>query len=271
MPSMEAQLVAVAALLVYAMATALAMIDGRRPRKSGRRVEVVLLAGGIGLGLALLALRLSRGHLPAASGFDTFAFLALLSGVGAAYLGAVGALPAARAWLLPVAAACSVLAVALSGAAYHGFARDVWGAAHVTFAVAAAVSFAAAAGGGWLYLRKHKQLRAKDPAVLHWRLPPLERLARFVRHALPVSFALITATMVTGLVGAMQPRHEGYLLNWWTHPKVLTATITWCVYTVALHAAYTRRVRVRTAAILSAAGFLLLIAVLVGSMLLPKT
>lgn len=270
MPSAEAKALAVAALVAYATAALLPVVGRRLQRRFTGPAGAILLAGGLGLSLAALAIRLARGHAPTASGFDTFVLLALLGGAAAAYFRAVSALPAAEAGLLLLATACSVLAVALSGSAYRDFARDVWNVAHVVLAVSAAVSFAAAAGAGWLYVRKHKHLRSKDAEVLNSRTPSLERLGRFVRHVLPVSFALITGTIVTGAVGAFQPQRTGYLLNWWMHPKVLFAVITWCIYTVALHAVYARRARVRAAAILSACGFLLLIAVLVASMLLPK-
>ena len=270
MPTAEAKLLTWLALAAYLAAAPLALL-GRRPgRDTLGRLWPILLAAGISLSLATLVLRIARGHLPAASGFDTFCLLALLTGGVAAYLRAVDALPRATVALAPAAAAWSGFAVALSGGAYHDFARDVWTVAHVALAVAAAACFAAAATGGWLFLRKHRQLRRKDPAVFQGHTPSLERLDRFVRHVLPVAFALVTATIVTGLLGAMQPQHHGYFRNWVTHPKMLTAGITWLVYTLALHAAYAKRFRGRTAAIFATVGFFLLVGVLVASMLLPK-
>lgn len=272
MPRPEAKLLILFALAAYAMA-GFFVLAGRRPgRKVLGRLGLILLVGGIGLNVAALAVRLARGHLPISSGFDTFTLLAALTGATAGYLKAVDALPSAEVVLPPVAAACSVVAMALSGeAAYRDFARDVRSVAHVSSAIAAAVCFAAAAGSGWFYLRVHKQLRRKDPAVLNSPAPSLERLDRFIRHVLPVGFALLTVTIVTGALGALQPQHERYLRSWWTHPKILVAVGTWFVYAVALHAAYAKRLRIRMAAALSAVGFLLLIAVLLASTLMPKT
>jgi len=271
MPSVEARLLTLMALVAYAMAALLALIGRRRGREAVEPSSSVCLAAGISLSLATLVLRLARGHLPTSSGIDTFTLLALLTGAVAAYLRAVNALPAAGLLLLPLAAGWSVLAAALGGAAYRDFARDVWNVAHVTFAMGAAITFAAAAAGGWLYLRKHKQLRGKDPDLFQRPLPPLERLDRFLRHALPVAFALVTATIAAGLAGAFQPEREGYFRSWPTHPKMLMASVTWLLYTFALHAAYAKRFRGRGVAILSIVGFCLLVAVLVASMLIPKT
>jgi len=52
---------------------------------------------------------------------------------------------------------------------------------------------------------------------------------------------------------------------------MLMASVTWLLYTFALHAAYAKRFRGRGVAILSILGFCLLVAVLVASMLIPKT
>jgi len=270
MPSVEAKLLTLLALVAYVLAAVVLPVARRPGREVLGRLGVHLLVGGIGLSGAALVLRVVRGHLPTGSPFDTYNLLALMSGLAAGYLRLVRAIPRLSLALLPLAGAWSVLAIALSGAAYHDFAHGVWAAAHVSLATAAAVGFAAAAAGGWLYLRKHQQLRRKDPAVLQGRGPSLERLDRFLRHVLPVAWVLVTATIVTGLVGAVQPERRAYFHNWVTHPKMLTAGITWLLYTLALHAAHAKRFRGRTMAGLSIVGFALLVGVLVASMLLPK-
>ena len=271
MPSVEVILLALLALAAYTGAAMLASLARRGGRASLARSAAMLQAAGISLSLATLVLRIARGQHPTASALDVFTLLALLTGAVSAYLKAVSAPPWADIVLLPLAAAWSCLAAALGGGAYHDVARDVWGVAHVALAASAAVSFAAAGAGGWLYLRKHKQLRGKDPAIFRSSLPSLERIERFLRHALPISFALVTATIVAGLAGALQPWRQGYFRNWPTHPKVLVSSVTWVLYTVALHAAYAKRFRGRAVAALAITGFALLVVVLVASMLIPKT
>jgi ABC-type uncharacterized transport system permease subunit len=172
--------------------------------------------------------------------------------------------------VVAIAAGWSALAVAMGGSAYHAFARDVWAVAHIVAAGSSAVAFAAAAVGGWMYLRKHKQLRTRDPRMFSFPLPSLERLDRFVRQVLPVAFVLVTATIVTGLVGALQPEHHGYFRNWLTHPKVLLAGVTWLLYSAALAAAHARRFRAQVAAVLAIVGFFLLAGVLAATALLPR-
>jgi len=271
MPSVEVILLALLALLAYSGSAVMAAWARRGRRATLGRVAAMLQAAGISLSLATGVLRIARGYHPTASALDVFTLLALLTGLVSAYLKAVGSPAWADVVLLPLAALWSCLAAALGGGAYHDFARDVWSVAHVALAAAAAGSFTAAGAGGWLYLRKHKQLRGKDPALFRSPLPSLERIERFLRHALPISFALVTATIVAGLAGALQPWREGYLRNWPTHPKVLVSAVAWGLYTVALHAAYAKRFRGRAVATLALAGFALLVGVLVASMLIPKT
>ena len=271
MPPAEAKLLALLSLAAYAMAAAMAFLARHGQRAPVGRVGVAMTAAALGLNIALLSVRLSGGHLPATSGFDTFTLLALLTGAAAVYLRALGAMRRVAGILLPVAAVWMVLGVALAGAAYRDFAHDVWAAAHVALAAAAAACFFAAAAGGWLYLRKYRQLRSKDPDIFASPLPSLERLDRFIRQVLPAAFVLLTATILAGLAGALQPEREGYFRNWVTHPKILTAGITWLLYAVALHTAHAKRFRGRVRAGLSVAGFVLLVGVLVASMLLPKT
>lgn len=96
----------------------------------------------------------------------------------------------------------------------------------------------------------------------------LERIERFLRHCLPLAFALVTATVITGLIDALQ--QKTYFHKWVTHPKMVGAGVAWLLYTVALHAAYARRFRAREAALLSIVGFVLLVIVLMAAMLIPQ-
>jgi len=267
MPSTAAKLLILLALVAYAMSAVMTWIAGRRKNQVPAKLTMVSLAAGIALCLGVVVLRLARGHFPAASGFDTFSMLALLAGAVAAYLRAVDALGRAGLVLMPLATVWAGLAVALSGPAYRDFARNTWTVVHVVLAASAALAMAAGSVGGWMYLRKYAQLRRKDPRMFEGATPSLETLGRFLRRILPVAFSLVTATVLTGFVDAFHK--DAYFHKWVTHPKMLTAGITWLIYSVALHAAYARRFRARLAAVLSIVGFILLLAVLLASMLLP--
>jgi ABC-type uncharacterized transport system permease subunit len=270
LPTSEIRLLVALALAALAAASPLMFLAGEGRRKAQGVAAATLLSTGLGLSLAALALRLTRGHLPTGSSFDTFTTFAVLAGAAAVYFRAIGILPAAGKLLIPAAAFCALLAAAFSGQANRDFAGDLWNVAHVVSAVGAAVCFAASAGGGILYLQKHAGLRRKEMAVFGRQMPSLERLDRFVRHALPVGFVFVTAAIATGLLGAFQPQRAEFFRAWWTHPKVLVAGIAWVAYALALHSVSARRCRMRTAAVLAIAGFVLLAGVMVGSMLMPR-
>lgn len=270
LPTSEVRLLVVIALAAFAAASPLTFLAGEGKRRALAATAAALLGAAVGLCAAALALRLARGHLPTSSTFDTFATLAVLAGAAAIYFRVIGILPVAGRLLIPAAAACALAAVAFSGRANRDFATDLWNVAHAASALAAAVCFAAAAGGGILYLQKHARLRRKDIAVFQQHMPSLERLDRFVRHALPVGFVFVTAAIVTGLLGAFQPERSQFFHAWWTHPKVLASAAAWVAYALALHSISARRCRMRTAAVLAIAGFVLLVGVMIGSMLMPR-
>lgn len=268
MPSTEAILLILLAMSAYATASVSEWVTGRRKGEARTPLSVATMAAGIALSLATVMLRLARGHAPGSSGLDTFALLAALTGAVAAYLWTVRVLGRAGLLLLPLATLWAGVAAGLSGQAYRDFARDTWTVIHVAMAALSILAFAVSAVAGWLYLRKYAQLRRKDPRLFDGPATSLERIERFLRRCLPLAFALVTATIVTGLVEAVG--HRTYFRNWVTHPKMLGAGVTWLIYTVALHAAYARRFRARVVAKLAFVGFLLLVVVMIGAMLLPQ-
>jgi ABC-type uncharacterized transport system permease subunit len=270
MPSEMARLLTILSLAAYAAAALTTLVGLRIGLKRVAWGFLGVLAAGAAFNVITLAIRAARGHWPMASTFDTFSLLAMMLAVMSGYLKLVDRQRAAELVLLPAAAACAGLALCLSGAAYRDFAPSIWHAAHVVFAIAGTAYFAVAAGAGVIYLRTHRRLRRKDPSAIDSHWPSLERLDRFVRHAIPVGFALLTLTMAVGVYGGFLADRSHWVRTWWKHPKMLIAALAWCVYGVALHSAYGRRFRGRRAAVLSIAGLVLLVVVLLLSLLMPS-
>jgi len=270
MPTHEAKLLTVMALLAYAAAAITALVGLRMGPKKYTLPCTLIVAGGLILNLAALAVRAMEGRSPLSSGFDVFTLLGMLFGAMALYLRVMDTGRAPEVVLLPPAIACSFLALLLSGGAYKDFARGVWNAAHVAFAVGGVVCFAIAAAAGVIYLRTHRLLRRKDPAVFgsHW--PSLERLDRFIHRMLPIGFSMLTLAIAVGLHEAFARYGAQWFGSWPTHPKMLVAGVAWLIYAVALHASFARRFRGRQAAALSIAGFTLLLVVLLVSILMPR-
>lgn len=270
MPSQLAIILTIAALSAYAAATMASLVATRFGTGRWAAWCLIFLTGGVVLNVSALAIRTASGHSPLGSGFDVFSLLAALSACVAGYLKLLDRARLAEIVLLPATGACLVLALCLSARAYRDFARGVWHVGHLVFSLSGTVCFAAAAGAGVIYLRTHKALRRKDPSAFRSRWPSLERLDRFIRHAIPVGFALLTASMVIGLWGGFTVERARWGRTWWKHPKMVLALLAWCLYAVGLHASYARRFRGRRAAVLSIAGLVLIILVLLVSLLMPS-
>jgi len=270
MPSEQARLLMIVALSAYAAAAITTVLSLRADLRKFTLPFLLILTVGLVLNAVSLVARAGHGHWPLGSGFDTFSLLALIVAVMSLYLKLLDSGRAAELALLPAAIACCVFALALSAAAYRDFARAVWHAAHVVFAMTGMLCFAAASGAGAIYLQMRKRLQRKDPAAFESHWPSLERLDRFIRHAMPVGFALLTATIVLGLYGGFLADRAHWVSTWWKHPKMVISLCAWALYAVALHAAYGRRFRGPRAAKLSIAGLVLLVIVLLVSILLPS-
>jgi len=269
MPAVEVKILMSAALAAYLASAAVAL---SAPRAGGRGALAPLLALaalGLGANVAVLAIRAARGRFPVTSGFDTFATLALAAALMGICLKTLRVFRSPELVLLPLAAVCGVLALLLSGAAYRDFAADVWNAAHIAMAVIGTACMAAAGGAGVYYLRSYGRLRRKDPGALAPDGPSLERLERFIRHALVVGFALLSAAILLGLCEVFRPHRARWFRTWWTHPKMTFACVSWLVYATALHAAFRRRFRGRWTAVLSIVGLVLLTVVLLVSIFMP--
>ena len=270
MPSDLARLMMIMALAAYAGGALTALLGRRAKSRPLVAPGLLLLGGAVVFNTTALAVRGLEAPAPLSGTFDAFAVLSLLAAVMSGYLKLVDRRRMPELVLLPIAAALAAAAVATSGWAYRSFPQTGWQAVHLAGSLAGVACFTAAAGAGVLYLRTHARLRRKDPDALASRWPSLERLERFMRHAMPVGFALLTATIVAGAHRALLFERDLWGRTWWKHPKILLAVAAWVVYAVALHAAYGKHFRGRRAALLSIAGLILLAAVLLLSLLLPN-
>jgi len=269
MPSDLARYMAVMALAAYAGGLLSAVLALRMPARKLAAPVLLILAGGLVFNAAAMGVQIAEGQWLLGGTFEAFCVLAMLVALMLGYLKSIDRHRMPELVLLPVAAACMGGALAMSGGAYRAFAPHVWLVAHVVFSVLGTLCLAVAAGSGVLYLRTDRRLRRKDAAALTGRWPSLEKLDAIMRGAIPVGFALLTLTMVVGAYGGFLAERTHWVRTWWKHPKMLIAAGAWLVYAVAVHAAFGRRFRGRRAAVLSLAGLVLVVVVLLVSLLLP--
>jgi ABC-type transport system involved in cytochrome c biogenesis permease subunit len=129
---------------------------------------------------------------------------------------------------------------------------------HVMAMLCAYASFALASVLGITYVLLFKEIKAKHLGVFYTRLPSLGVLDVMNGRAVAVGWIFLTVGLVVGGVWASQvqgssdPRVQHMSL---ADPKILVAILSWAVYSFALYARRAIGWNGRRAALLSTAGF----------------
>ncbi len=146
-------------------------------------------------------------------------------------------------------------------------ATQVWGAIHGSFNLAASVAVAFGAIAGMMWLIQAGRLARKQAPAQGFRMPSLEKLARFTGRSASTAAWTAAAGFASGLVLNAVNRQQGLLETVpWNDPVILRmgALVAWLVIAALLERAAAHRADgPRTAAILS----LISLGVLTGSIL----
>lgn len=162
--------------------------------------------------------------------------------------------------VMPLAAGLLVLAWATGGAGSESESEfgSLFLALHVGLVLAAFAGFTLAAGLAAVYLWLESRLKRHAPGVLRVRAPSLATLDRLIGRAIAV--ALPGLTLGVG-IGLGRLGSEGGGLD-----AVMAVTLaTWVIYAAFLVLRYEAGWRGRRTAYLAIAGFLLVIAIRLGS------
>ena len=155
------------------------------------------------------------------------------------------------AFLLPLVAGFTGAAALLPREVARAAAENAWIWIHVTLVMLGSAAFAFIFGVGLMYLVQERQLKAKAPSPLAFRLPPLEVLDAAAYEALWLGFPLLTLGIALGSLQAQQL--WGVWWVWGT--KETWSLLTWLIYGLLLLARLNKGMRGRKAAILSIVGF----------------
>jgi ABC-type uncharacterized transport system permease subunit len=214
---------------------------------------------GVGLGLhavALGALFGAQGGAPVglAQGFSTLAFLllAIFLGLDLRYRR-----PVLGAFVTPLA-----VAVMLPGLLLHGPAAPLPATlrgpllpVHVSIALLGLAAFAIAAAVAVMYLVMERQVKSKHFGLLFARMPSLEFLDRLNRRLVIWGFIALSVTLVTG---SMFANHAAGLFWVWDVKQVVTVG-AWVIFAALLNARFFAGWQGRRVALLTMAGFGLLL------------
>ncbi len=222
------------------------------------RPLVFLGRGLIGIGLVFHAVSLFRtlgpqGGLPSTLGqglsLVSFLLLALFFALDLGYRK-----PVLGAVLAPLAAAAALPGLYIGGATTFVGAGAVrpFLPLHVVVALVGFAACAAAAGVGGMYLLMEREVKAKRFGILFARLPSLQFLDELNRRLTVGGFLALTVTVITGAFFV-----SGRPLSW--GPKEVTTAVAWVMFAALLQARFFAGWQGRRVALLTMAGFPLLI------------
>jgi len=144
--------------------------------------------------------------------------------------------------------------------------QSYWFGIHVILAFLGDAAFAMACGIGIMYLIQERFVKSKHLGGLFQKLPSLQTLDEINYHLITLGFPLLTLAMITGVIWA----NSAWGSYWRWDPKEVWSLITWLIYALVLHLRLSIGWRGKKAAILSIAGFIVVIFAFIGVSLILK-
>jgi ABC-type transport system involved in cytochrome c biogenesis permease subunit len=232
-------------------------------RKDRRGLSMGMAMIGVALAVSVIVWHAAvrKSWLPLEDNFDALLWLAVLTACFSLYLQqrrAIGRID----WVASPIVILLLIAAAVFGKTLpQPYTHGLWAWTHRLSVYTGPIFFALAASAGVMYLVLSNRLRNKHLPV-DARFGSLERLERLTYTAVQVGFALLTIGMVTGIVWAMrEPERLGS--HWFYQPKIILAVSAYVLYALVLHSPINPAFRGRRTAMLSIAGFVLLLGTIV--------
>jgi ABC-type transport system involved in cytochrome c biogenesis permease subunit len=136
----------------------------------------------------------------------------------------------------------------------------LWSHLHVLLASGGLALLGVAGAAGGLYLIHHRAIKRKHPVGIQSALPSLENLDRANSLASALGFLLLSLGVLTGVLWV--ETREGRLWPGGLHANA--TLVVWLVYALLIGARFGTKQSARTAALGAVAGFVLLLAVVIG-------
>ena len=108
--------------------------------------------------------------------------------------------------------------------------RNAWIWVHVTLAMLGISAFVLNFAGGLMYLLQERQLKAKRPGALYYRLPSLETLDRMTYRTLTLGFPFLTLGLFLGALWARTAWGGLFTFD----PLAIFSFVAWLVYAATL-------------------------------------
>jgi len=257
------------ALTFYLLATISGVIEIFRGKKDTSRAALYLAITGFAFHTANIIVRyIEGGHIPVTNMHEATSFLSWSVLVLFFFHEFRYKLKLLSSFILPI-----VFLIMFSSSifpreikALSPVLQSYWFGIHVILAFLGDAAFAMACGIGVMYLIQERNVKSKHLSRLFQKLPSLQTLDEINYHLITLGFPLLTLAMISGVVWA----NSAWGSYWRWDPKEVWSLITWLIYALVLHLRLTVGWRGKKAAILSIAGFLVVIFAFFGVTLILK-
>ena len=256
-------------LVLYAVAgVAYAIHFARRDVMVGRTATTLLLLGILAHTFVIGMQTMAVWHSPFANpsrAVSTFVWLVTLSYL---YLELTTDERAMGVFILPIIVGLQLIPVLSPGVENRNPVLDSpWFWVHVSSLLFAYATFGLAGVLGLTYVLQFKEIKKKHLGYFYTRLPSLQILDRMNSRATMTGWLFLTLGLVVGVIWTLQARQDPSLAPDNSNlqamslddPKILFAVLTWAVYSFAVFARRAMGWSGRRAALLSAAGFIIVL------------
>src|SRR5262252_6035355 len=220
------------ALTAYIIATAASFAYLASRRDGFWRVGVVMTqAGWICHTLALVARGVELGRPPVATLPETVSAVIWVAVLLELWAERQYQIKVLGAFVLPVVLMLGLtLPTGLRALVLEPSHRSAWIWIHVILALLGLAALVLNFAGAVMYILQERQLKARRPGAVYYRLPPLETLDRLTYRALTIGFPFLTAGLLLGALWAGTVAGRGLMLD----PLTLLSVLMWLVYAVTL-------------------------------------
>ncbi len=234
--------------------------------KSGPLLAVLsrrmLVAGFMAHCLATIHRLIAAGHLPVTNMHESLSFFALSIVLVLLIFEYRYRVTSLGAFVMPV-----VMLLVAASSAFTSEIRpldpalqSLWIYSHTIMAFGAYACFTIAAGTAVMYLIQSRFLKTKHLGPMFRKLPSLDVLDDIGYRSLTFGFPMLTVAIITGAIWAS----KAWGSYWSWDPKETWSFITWLIYAALLHGRLTTGWRGRRAAILTVAGFCIMLFTFIG-------
>jgi ABC-type transport system involved in cytochrome c biogenesis permease subunit len=253
-------------LLLYGGATVAYVVHfARRGPSIGRAATTLLLAGALLHTFVIGMQTMEMRDEPISSGSRAISMFVWLLALSYLYVEIATTERAMGVFILPIVVGLQAFSTLWTGTGQpNPILQSNWFWVHMASLLFAYASFGIAGVLGLVYVLQFKEIKKKQLGYFYTRLPSLQILDAMNSRAVTIGLLLLTVGVIVGIVWTQQARADfpedsnlaGIGL---ADPKVMITVVTWAVYAFSVLARRTLGWAGRRAALLSTAGFVIVL------------